>query len=106
MKGKAIRLILSGDHFLCYFKACAYCVVQRRANNAPVTAPLAIACFNQTSHMIQPTYFTKALKDCVSYLVVDLSFLLSDVIARRLRALGAYALLLAKVITDLIHLIG
>ena len=106
VRGEVIGLGLSGDPFLCCVKACARRVVHLRAHNAPATTPLATAYLNQTPHKIQPKHITKALKDCVTFLGADLGFLATDVTARCLRASGANALLLAKVDTDIIRLIG
>ena len=97
---------LSGDPFLCCVKACARCVVHLHAHNAPVINPLATAYINQTPHKVQPKHISKALKDCDAYLGANLTFHVSDVTARCLKASSANALLIAKVNTNIICLIG
>jgi hypothetical protein len=106
VRGEVIGLGLSGDAYLCCVRACARRVIHLRTHNASATTPLATAYSNGNTHKIQPKHITKALKDCVTFLGADLGFLATDVTARCLRAAGANALLLAKVDTDIIRLIG
>jgi len=74
-------------------------------NNAPPDTPLA-RLFNTRSRVTAAS-ISQVLRDAVEFLGPStLGFLPSDVSARCLRAAGATALLLARVDTDIISLIG
>ncbi len=75
-----------------------------RSHDSPPTTPL-LRVFN-TPARVTPSVLTATLRDCVQYLGPDLGFLPSEVSARSLRAARATALLLARVDTDVIRLIG
>ncbi len=70
----------------------------------PPATPLSWV-FN-TPAQVTPSVLTAILRDCVQYLGPNLGFLSSEVSARSLWAAGATALLLARVDTDVICLIG
>ncbi len=93
-----------GNSFVCPVKALVRHVLYLRSQNAPPTTPLS-RVFNTPAQVI-PSVLTATLRDCVQYLGPNLGFLPSDVSTRSLRAAGATALLLARVDTDVIHLIG
>ena len=104
VRGEIIRLGHSGDPYLCPVLSIICRVLYLRSNNAHPNSPLA-RLMNSPSH-VTASCLTKVLRDCVTYLGTDIGFLPSDVSARSLQASGATALLLGKVGTDIIHLIG
>ncbi len=108
VRNEVIGLKISGDTFLCPVKALIRRVLHLRSHGAPLSTPLA-RVFSQDSirtRSVTPTVITKTLRDAVRYIGFDLGFLPSDVSARSLRAAGATALLVAKVDTDIIRLLG
>jgi hypothetical protein len=94
----------TGNSFVCLVKALVRRVLYLRSQNAPPTTPLS-RVFN-TPARVTPSVLTATLRHCVQYLGPDLGFLPSKVPARSLRATGATALLLPRVYTDVIRLIG
>lgn len=105
VRGEVIGLACSGDPFICPVKAIIRRVSYLRANNAPPDTPLA-RLFNTRSRVTAAS-ISQVLRDAVEFLGPStLGFLPSDVSARCLRAAGATALLLARVDTDIISLIG
>ena len=104
VRNEVIGLARSGDSYLCPVKAIARRVLYLRAHNAPPNTPLA-RVFNSSSR-VTSAQITTTIKQAVCDLGTDLGFLPSDVSARCLRAAGATALLLGKVDSDVIRLIG
>ena len=107
VRGEVIGLCTSGDPLLCPIRALARRVIHLRSSNAAPTTPLARVYLAGTStRSITPSLITNTLQQAVTMLGADLGFLPSDVSARSLRAAGANALLLARVDTNIIRLIG
>ena len=107
VRGEVIGLSTSGDPLLCPIRAIARRVIHLRSHNALPTTPLArVYLTNTRTRSITPSIITATLQEAVAVLGSDLGFLPSDVSARSLRAAGANALLLARVDTDIIRLIG
>ena len=106
VENEVIKLGRSGDPFLCPTLAVARRLLHLRAANAPRHAPLARVFTPQGVQRVTPSLITKTLRDAVTYIGADLSFLASEVSARSLRAAGATALLVAKVDPDVIRLLG
>lgn len=104
VRGEVIGLGRSGDPFLCPVQAIVRRILYLRANNATPSTPLA-RLFN-TSSRVSAASITTLLRDAVTFLGPSIGFLPTDVSARCLRAAGATALLLARVDTDIISLIG
>lgn len=104
VRGEVIGQASTGDSFVCPVKSLVRRILYLRSHNAPPTTPLS-RVFN-TPARVTPSVLTATLRDCVQYLGPDLGFLPSEVSARSLRAAGATALLLARVDTDVIRLIG
>ena len=67
--------------------------------------PLA-RVFHKHNTKVTPTLIRDTLRDAVQYLGTDLGFLPQDVSARSLRAAGGTTLLVARVNTDIIRLLG
>ena len=105
VRGEVIGLARSGDPFLCPVLAIVRRIIHLRTNNAAPTTPLA-RVFHKHSTKVTPTLIRDTLRNAVQYLGTDLGFLPSDVSARSLRAAGATALLVARVDTDIIRLLG
>lgn len=106
VRGEVIGLSTSGDTIVCPVRALARRVIHLRTNNAPANTPLSRCFFNNKTFKVTPSLITKTLRECVTFLGPELGFLAKDVSARCLRAAGANALLLAKVDSDIIRLIG
>jgi hypothetical protein len=107
VRGEVIGLCTSGDPLLCPARALARCVIHLRSFHARPTTPLARVYLTGTrTRSITPAIITSTLQLAVAALGADLGFLPTDVSARSLRAAGANALLLARVDTDIIRLIG
>ena len=107
VRGEVIGLCTSGDPLLCPVRALARRVIHLRSFNARPTTPLARVYLTGTrTRSITPAIITSTLQLAVAALGADLGFLPTDVSARSLRAAGANALLLARVDTDIIRLIG
>lgn len=107
VRGEVIGLCTSGDPLLCPIRALARRVIHLRSYNASPTTPLARAYLSRTrTRAVSPSIITNTLQTAVALLGADLGFLPSEVSARSLRAAGANALLLARVDTDIIRLIG
>ena len=106
VRGEVIGLGLSGDPLLCPVRALGRRIIHLRTHNAPITTPLAVVSHHSKWTRITPTHITTALRDAVKFLGADLGFFPKDVSARCLRAAGANALLLSKVDSDVIRLIG
>ena len=104
VRGEVIGLGCSGDSYLCPVKALVRRVLCLRAAGASSPTPLARLINQPTS--VTPSQITSLLRQAVCELGTDLGFLPSDVSARCLRAAGATALLVGKVDTDVIRLIG
>ena len=104
VRGEIIGLGRSGDPYLCPVLSIIRRVLYLRSHNVHPHSPL-VRVMNTPSRVTAAS-ITKVLRDCVTYLGADLGFLPSDVSARSLRASGATALLLGKVDTDIIRLIG
>jgi hypothetical protein len=107
---EVIKLGRSGDNFCCPTLAIVRRVIHLRSNHAPPSTPLARA-YVQTgtrcsTRSVTPSLITSTLRDAVTFLGTDLGFLPSEVSARSLRAGGAMALLVSKVDTDMIQLLG
>jgi len=104
VRGEVIGQASTGDSFGCPVKSLVRRILYLRSHNVPPTTPLS-RVFN-TPARVTPSVLTATLRDCVQYLGPDLGFLPSEVSARSLQAAGATALLLARVDTDVIRLIG
>ncbi len=102
--GKVIGQALTGNSFVCPVKSLVRRILYLQSHNAPPTTPLS-RVFN-TPARVAPSVLTPTLRDCVQYLGPDLGFLPSKVSAQSFWAAGATALLLARVDTDVIRLIG
>jgi len=103
--GEVIGLARSGDPYTCPVLAIIRRITHLRSNNAPPNTPLA-RVFHKHNTKVTPTLIRDTLRDAVQYLGTDLGFLPQDVSARSLRAAGATALLVARVDTDIIRLLG
>ena len=106
VRGEVIGLSTSGDPIVCPVRAIARRIIHLRASGAPTTAPLARCYHNNKTHKVTSSLITSTLRASVRFLGHELGFLESDISARCLRAAGANALLLAKVDSDIIRLIG
>lgn len=104
IEGEVIGLASSGDPYVCPVKSIVRRVLYLRQHSATPTTPLA-RLFG-TSRRVTSSFITNTLRDAVAFLGPQLGFLPSDVSARCLRAAGATALLLSKVDSDVIRLIG
>ena len=86
-------------------------VIHLRSHHTPPTTPptTPLADWYNTDNSVdkvKPTMITGTVRLVVRFLGPLLGFLLTDVIARYIRASGANALLCAGVDTDIIILIG
>ena len=107
VRGEVIGLGRSGDPFVCPVLAIIRRVVHLRELSAPMSTPLArVYHSTNAKSKVTPALITKTLRDAVRYLGTDLGFLPEDVSARSLRAAGATALLVGKVDTNVITLLG
>ena len=107
VRGEVIGLGRSGDPFVCPVLALIRRVIHLREHSAPMSTPLAkVYHTTNAKSKVTPTLITKTLRDAVRYLGTDLGFLPEDVSARSLRAAGATALLVGKVDTNIITLLG
>ena len=105
VRGEVIGHARSGDQFLCPVKAILRRVIYLRSNNAPPNTPLS-RVYN-TKLKVTAKYITQTLRDSIDYLGdTTIGFLKKEVSARSLRAAGAQALMLGKVDTNIIRLIG
>ena len=104
VRGEVIGLARSGDPYVCPVLAIIRRVVHLREHSAPFDTPLARVYGSRSR--VTPAAITKTLRDAVKFLGPDLGFLPADVSARSLRAAGATALLIARVDTDIIRLLG
>jgi len=107
VRGEVIGLGRSGDPFVCPVLAIIRRVIHLREHSAPMSTPLArVYHSTNAKSKVTPALITKTLRDAVRYLGTDLGFLPEDVSARSLRAAGATALLVGKVDTNVITLLG
>lgn len=107
VRGEVIGLGRSGDPFVCPVLAIIRRVIHLREHSAPMSTPLArVYHSTNAKSKVTPALITKTLHDAVRYLGTDLGFLPEDVSARSLRAAGATALLVGKVDTNVITLLG
>lgn len=109
VRGEVIGLSRSGDPFLCPVLAIIRRIIHLREHSAPLSTPLARVYHPNSTisrSKVTPTLITKTLRNAVTFLGPDLGFLASDVSARSLRAAGATALLVGKVDTNIISLLG
>ena len=107
VENEVIKLGRSGDPFCCPTLAIARRVIHLRSNNAPSNTPLARAFLaSGTTKSVTPAVITYHLRAAVRFLGSGLGFTPAEVSARSLRAGGAMALLVAKVDTDVIRLLG
>jgi hypothetical protein len=107
VRGEVVGLGRSGNPHLCPVLATARRIVHLRANNAPPSQPLATYFEAGVWHNVLSRDITAALRATLAFVgphTVGLS--LTDITARSLRASGAMALLVSKVDTDLIRLLG
>ena len=104
--GEVIRLGRTGDPFCCPTLAIIRRVLHLRAHGAPLSTPLARAFTTAGPRSVTPSNISHHLRTAVQSLGTDLGFLPTDVSARSLRAGGAMALLVSKVDTDIIQLLG
>ena len=103
MRGEIIGLALSGDLYLFPVKSVVWRVLYAWQHTLPPGTPLARVAGRAR---VTSKRITEALRTAVTYIGPSLGFLPEDISARSLRAGGANALLLAKVDTDVISLIG
>ena len=103
VRGEVIGLSRSGDPILCPVRTIIRRVLYLRTNNAPPSTPLA-RTYN--TKRVTASSITTILRESVAFFGPQIGFLPSDVSARCLRAAGATALLLGRVDTDIISLIG
>ena len=108
VENEVIRHFLSGDPYICAVKAITRRVCHLRSHNAPASTPLGRVYTGTASRTqsVTPARITKTLRDVVKHLGSDLGFLPTEVSARSLRAAGAMALLVAKVDTNVIQILG
>ena len=108
VENEVIRHFISGDPYICAVKAITRRVCHLRSNNAPLSTPLSrvYVANGSRTQSVTPALITKVLRETVTYLGADLGFLASEVSARSLRAAGAMALLVAKVDTNIIQILG
>ena len=109
VRGEVIGLGRSGDPFICPVLAIIRRIIHLREHSAPLSTPLARVYHTNSTiskRTVTPKLITKTLRDAVTYLGPNLGFLASDVSARSLRAAGATALLVGKVDTNVITLLG
>ena len=95
VRGEVIGLSLSGDPYLCPVQAIIRRVLYLRSKNVSPSVPLAHVAGRAK---VTPKQITETLRDTVTFFGVALGFNKEDVCAN--------ALLLAKVDTDIIRLIG
>mmetsp|Transcript_12729 Transcript_12729/g.20974 ORF Transcript_12729/g.20974 Transcript_12729/m.20974 type:complete len:262 (-) Transcript_12729:486-1271(-) len=106
---EVIKLGRSGDPFCCPTFALVRRVIHLRSNNAPPHTPLArVFLASGTTKSVTPAVITNLLRQAVRFLGTGLGFTPDpdEVSARSLRAGGAMALLVSKVDTDVIRLLG
>ena len=108
VENEVIRHFLSGDPYICAVKAIKRRVSHLRSREAPLSTPLGRVYTGRGSRTqsVTPSLITKTLRSTVDLLGADLGFLASEVSARSLRAAGAMALLVAKVDTNIIQILG
>jgi hypothetical protein len=107
VRGEVIGLGRSGHRHLCAVISTARRILHLRQHHALSTQPLATYFEAGQWHNVLSSDITAALRAAVTFIgphLVGLSP--SDITARSLRASGAMALLLSKVDTDLIRLLG
>lgn len=110
VRGEVIGLGLSGSPLVCPVLSTARRVIHLRTHSAPLSTPLAtyyrVQHTRATRHSVTPSDITTVLRLSVSALGPSIGLLPEDITARSLRAGGAMALLVARVDTDIIRLIG
>ena len=108
VENEVIRHFLSGDPYICAVKAIKRRVSHLRSHKAPLSTPLGrvYTGIGSRTQSVTPSLITKTLRSTVDLLGADLGFLASEVSARSLRAAGAMALLVAKVDTNIIQILG
>ena len=107
VRGEVVGLACSGDPYLCPVHAIGRRIIHLRRHGAPPNTPLARVYVTPTLiSSVTPSLITTALRQAVTFLGPELGFNPKDVSARCLRAAGANALLLAKIDTNVIQLIG
>jgi hypothetical protein len=108
VENEVIRHFLSGEPYVCAVKAVTRRVCHLRSHHAPASTPLGRVYTGTGSRTqsVTPARITKTLRDVVDLMGADLGFLSSEVSARSLRAAGAMALLVAKVDTNIIQILG
>ena len=107
VRGELIGLGRSGNPHLCAVLATARRILHLRSHHAPDTQPLATYFTAGAWHNVLCSDITAALRATVTFIgphLVGLSP--SDITAKSLRASGAMALLVSRVDTDLIRLLG
>ena len=104
---EVIKLGRSGDPYCCPTLAIIRRVLHLRSNKAPPHTPLArVYLASGTTRSVKPSDITSHLRCAVRFLGFGLGFTADEVSARSLRAGGAMALLVSKVDTDIIQLLG
>jgi len=104
---EVIKLGRSGDPYCCPTLAIIRRVLHLRSNNAPPHTPLArVFLASGTTSSVKPSDITSHLRSAVRFLGFGLGFTAQEVSARSLRAGGAMALLVSKVDTDIIQILG
>jgi hypothetical protein len=104
---EVVKLGRSGDPYCCPTLAIIRRVLHLRSNNAPPHTPLArVFLASGTTASVKPADITSLLHSAVRFLGFSLGFPAQEVSARSLRAGGAMALLVSKVDTDIIQLLG
>jgi hypothetical protein len=104
---EVVKLGRSGDPYCCPTLAIIRRVLHLRSNNAPPHTPLArVFLASGTTASVKTADITSILHSAVRFLGFSLGFPAQEVSARSLRAGGAMALLVSKVDTDIIQLLG
>ena len=104
---EVIKLGRSGDPYCCPTLAIIRRVLHLRSYKAPPHTPLArVFLASGTTKSVKPSDITSHLRCAVRFLGFGLGFTAQEVSARSLRAGGAMALLISKVDTDIIQLLG
>jgi hypothetical protein len=107
VRGEVVGLGRSGNPHLCPVSAVARRILHLRDHQAPHTQPLATYYSNGRWYPVLTADITAALRAAVTFIGPHrIGFLPSDVTAKSLRASGAMALLVARIDTDLIRLLG
>ena len=108
VENEVICHFLSGNPYICAVKAIKLQVCHLWSHNAPLSTLLSCVYTGTGSRiqLVTPDLITKTPWTAVQILGTDLVFLALEVSARSLRSAGAMALLVAKVDTNIIQILG